>query len=321
MSPKTIKEPVFVAEEKIPIRITTKSEEWLNFLKKIPRGQALQTTRDEIGVTASSLSQTIDRLVDRGDLPSNYYVRQHVTKDGEHRIYIINSLSPHKRQVAKKTSSSTWDEGENVKSNPSNGNLWRRRLDARVGYVTVRGCDELFGVVHPALPAFFGGYPYTKLNSAGIVYWQYLQSSRLHEAGSIPATRTILVIVISRYLYKSLRVRSGVYASTFFCASLWIDERINLRSTFFDYKFSVFDFNHKRFTYLKRKTTVIDKVASKIDRMSPFRDGDFCFHLTHHFRHHRVYVSMEIHIFKVLHTRVYTKVCKCLYTRICRSIY
>jgi hypothetical protein len=48
MSPLEIKEPKFIPEEKVPVRVTTKSEEWIAFLMKIPKGQALETTRKEL---------------------------------------------------------------------------------------------------------------------------------------------------------------------------------------------------------------------------------------------------------------------------------
>lgn len=104
MAPIEIKEPVFIPEEKIPVRITRKAEEWTAFLKKIPKGQALSTTRKEIGVTASSLKTTLDRLIKNGYLPSNYYVRQHTMKDGTEKIYIVNSAHPVvKRKRSKRT--------------------------------------------------------------------------------------------------------------------------------------------------------------------------------------------------------------------------
>ena len=87
-----IKEPVFMPEDEVPMRITTRSEEWIEFLEKIPTGQALVTTRKELGVTASSLKSTINRLIKNGRIPSNYYVRTHKTSDDTAQIYIINSV-------------------------------------------------------------------------------------------------------------------------------------------------------------------------------------------------------------------------------------
>ena len=88
---KEIKESMLVAEDKIPVRITTRSEEWATFLKKIPKGQALATSRKELGVTASSMKSTIDRLIKNGQIPPTYYIRQHTAKDGTDKIYIVNS--------------------------------------------------------------------------------------------------------------------------------------------------------------------------------------------------------------------------------------
>lgn len=90
MSPLDIKEPVFIAEDKIPMKTSNKAEEWLIFLKKIPRGQALVTTRKELGVTVSSLKITIDRLTKKGLLPPTYYIRQRRTKEGT-QFYVVNS--------------------------------------------------------------------------------------------------------------------------------------------------------------------------------------------------------------------------------------
>lgn len=78
-------------EDKVPVRITTRSEEWASFLKKIPQGKAFETSRKELGVTASSIKSTIDRLMTTGQLPSTYYIRQHKAKDGTDKIYIVNS--------------------------------------------------------------------------------------------------------------------------------------------------------------------------------------------------------------------------------------
>lgn len=102
---KEIKESMLIAEDKIPVRITTRSEEWATFLKKIPRGQALKTTRKELGVTASSIKTTIDRLIKHEQIPPTYYVRQHKAKDGADKIYIVNSAHPitkRKRSTSKK---------------------------------------------------------------------------------------------------------------------------------------------------------------------------------------------------------------------------
>lgn len=93
MSPLKMKEPEpsgLISEDKIPIRITTKSEEWVAFLTKIPKGQAFKTNREELGVTASSLKSTVARLIERGQLPPYFYVRQH-KKQGEEIIYIVHS--------------------------------------------------------------------------------------------------------------------------------------------------------------------------------------------------------------------------------------
>ena len=60
------------------------------FLNKIPKGQALKTTREELGVTASSLKTTIDRLIERGQIPPYFYVRQHKSR-GKEIIYIVHS--------------------------------------------------------------------------------------------------------------------------------------------------------------------------------------------------------------------------------------
>jgi hypothetical protein len=101
---KEIKETMLIAEDKIPLRVTTRSEEWANFLKKIPHGQALVTTRKELGVTASSIKTTVDRLIKNGQLSPTYYIRQHKSKDGIDKIYIVNSnqnVTKHKRTLSK----------------------------------------------------------------------------------------------------------------------------------------------------------------------------------------------------------------------------
>jgi DNA-binding MarR family transcriptional regulator len=101
---KEIKESMLIAEDKIPVRMTTRSEEWATFLKKIPQGQALATTRKELGVTASSIKSTIDRLIKNGQITPTYYIRQHKAKDGADKIYIVNSihtLTKRKRSTTK----------------------------------------------------------------------------------------------------------------------------------------------------------------------------------------------------------------------------
>lgn len=101
--PIEIRQPTFVPEDKVPVRITRRSEEWAAFLKTIPKGQALVTTRQELGVSASSLKVTMDRLMEKGLIPPTYYLRQHKTREGKVEMYIVNSL--HKAVRRKKRTS------------------------------------------------------------------------------------------------------------------------------------------------------------------------------------------------------------------------
>lgn len=44
-----------VDEDKIPIKLSRKREQWLEILRNIPRGKALIATEKELGVSASSV--------------------------------------------------------------------------------------------------------------------------------------------------------------------------------------------------------------------------------------------------------------------------
>jgi hypothetical protein len=79
-----------IDEKAIPGRIKKKAGEWLELLKSIPKGKAWVITEEEAGVKATSIKTMVNRLIDIGELPSNYKAIQR-TKGGKVTIYVINS--------------------------------------------------------------------------------------------------------------------------------------------------------------------------------------------------------------------------------------
>jgi len=79
-----------IPERQIPVKIQTRREEWLTLFKAIPEGEALELTRDIIGVNPSTVKILISRMVKQGLLPPNYYTTQRTVK-GKTIVYVVNS--------------------------------------------------------------------------------------------------------------------------------------------------------------------------------------------------------------------------------------
>ncbi len=79
-----------IPETAIPEKALTKSDQWLEFFRKIPEGQALVTTEAELGVRASSIRDMLAILQKRGKLGKHYYITER-TKGKEMTLYIANS--------------------------------------------------------------------------------------------------------------------------------------------------------------------------------------------------------------------------------------
>ncbi len=94
------KELKFIPEEELPGKVKKKSGEWLRFLTKIPKGQALVVSEKELGVKAASLKSMVNRLVRNRALPPTYYVTQRTTDD-KTTIYVVNSAQRGSREKGK----------------------------------------------------------------------------------------------------------------------------------------------------------------------------------------------------------------------------
>jgi len=80
-----------IDEKEVPGRIKRKSAEWLELLKKIPKGKVWVITEEEAGVKATSIKTMVNRLKAIGELPDSYKAIQRTGKGGKVTIYIINS--------------------------------------------------------------------------------------------------------------------------------------------------------------------------------------------------------------------------------------
>ncbi len=79
-----------VDEDKIPVAVSKKAEEWVKMLKQIPRGKAWVTTDKELGIQAGSMHSIVYKYVKMGLLPNTYRVVRR-TKGDTTIIYIINT--------------------------------------------------------------------------------------------------------------------------------------------------------------------------------------------------------------------------------------
>jgi Mn-dependent DtxR family transcriptional regulator len=62
-------------------------------LRRIPEGQALTGTEDELGIKASSAKIALARLKKAGLLGKNYYVTVKTT-EGTRTVYFVHSAKP-----------------------------------------------------------------------------------------------------------------------------------------------------------------------------------------------------------------------------------
>jgi len=79
----------------VPQKQFAKTREWLEVLKRIPRGQAWNTTEDELGITVSSMRISVQRYIKGGLLPKDFKVIQR-TVGGILRVYIMNGAKTEK---------------------------------------------------------------------------------------------------------------------------------------------------------------------------------------------------------------------------------
>jgi hypothetical protein len=87
-----------IDENEIPGKLKRKGNEWLEILRKIPKGKAWAVTEEEAGIKAVSMRMMVTRLKKIGELPSNYKTMQRTVK-GKVTIYIINSVESTKEEI------------------------------------------------------------------------------------------------------------------------------------------------------------------------------------------------------------------------------
>jgi hypothetical protein len=86
----TLAELKLISEDEVPAKLRGTSEQWINLVKGIPKGQALSGTEREFGVSADSVKAAFLRLKKIGLLSNDYHVTQR-TRNGAVTIYIVHS--------------------------------------------------------------------------------------------------------------------------------------------------------------------------------------------------------------------------------------
>ena len=84
-----------IDEDKIPVAVSKKAQEWIRILKRIPRGKVWVTSDKELGVSAGSMHTIVYKYVKMGLLPNTYRVVRR-TKGDTTLIYIINTAKTDK---------------------------------------------------------------------------------------------------------------------------------------------------------------------------------------------------------------------------------
>jgi hypothetical protein len=85
------KEPKFriVDIDKLPVRLSRKTEQWVNLLRSIPKGKALISTEAELGVKSSTLVSIISDYTGKNLIPKGYRVSRRTTSNGVD-VYILH---------------------------------------------------------------------------------------------------------------------------------------------------------------------------------------------------------------------------------------
>jgi hypothetical protein len=81
-----------IDEDKIPVAVSKKAQEWVKILKKIPRGKVWVTSDKELGVSAGSMHTVVYKYVKMGLLPNTYRVVRRSMPDGTTKIFVINTV-------------------------------------------------------------------------------------------------------------------------------------------------------------------------------------------------------------------------------------
>lgn len=85
-----IKKYKLVSEDELPTRLRKSSQQWVETLESIPKGQAIETTREDLGLHEVSVRNIIRKLKDAKLLDENYYVTTR-EQGGVRKIYIVHS--------------------------------------------------------------------------------------------------------------------------------------------------------------------------------------------------------------------------------------
>lgn len=85
------KEPKFriVDIDKLPVRLSRKTEQWVSLLKSIPKGKALISTEADMGVKTSTLTSILKEYAERGLISKGYRVSRRTTNSGV-EVYILH---------------------------------------------------------------------------------------------------------------------------------------------------------------------------------------------------------------------------------------
>lgn len=80
-----------ISEEKVPVKLRSKSQLWLKLLQNLPEKQAIEGLEDELGIKGSSMKIMVARFKKSGLLTGNYYVTQRTDADGKRIVYVVHS--------------------------------------------------------------------------------------------------------------------------------------------------------------------------------------------------------------------------------------
>ncbi len=87
-----------IDEDKLPVKIKKRTDEWVKLLLKIPKGKAWVVTEKDIPTSADNIKTMVTRLTSKGLIPKSFRVVQR-TKEGKTTLYIINSAKVEMEQV------------------------------------------------------------------------------------------------------------------------------------------------------------------------------------------------------------------------------
>lgn len=79
-----------IDEDKVPVKIKKKRQEWIRLLHQVPRGKAWVIDEKVTGLKAGNVKAMVSRLVREGDVPDTFKVVQR-TRGNTTTIFVINS--------------------------------------------------------------------------------------------------------------------------------------------------------------------------------------------------------------------------------------